>query len=771
MQGKAGRIRRLFPHWSSPAGGANFTPGIVVDDCASPPISNSILVSRLLHWLALPALAVGLAWTPTVQAQHSVARQWNEALLDAIREDFARPTVHARNLFHTAVAMYDAWAAYDAVAAPYLLGRTVGGSACPFEGVPAPADVEAAREEAVSYAAYRLLRHRFRDSPGASVTRARLDRLFRDLGYSESFTATDYTTGSPAALGNHIAQCVITYGLQDGSNEAAGYAILGYSPVNPPLDPTAFGNPNLVDPDRWQPLQFDVFIDQSGIATAGRVPEFVGPEWGGVVPFALAEADRTAYERDGVIYSVYHDPGPPPLLASNPDAYPWGFALVAEWSSHLDPTDGVLWDISPASTGNVGPLPAGPDGYAAFYDLEHGGALGTGRAVNPRTGEPYAPQIVPRGDYTRVLAEFWADGPDSETPPGHWFTILNTVNDHPALEKRFRGTGPMLDDLAWDVRAYLVLGGAMHDAAVTAWGIKGWYDYVRPISAIRWMAGRGQRTDPTLPNYDSAGLPLIPGYIEVVEAGDPLAGAAGEHVGKIKLKAWRGSRRVSPASGIAGVGWILAETWWPYQRPTFTPPFAGYISGHSTFSRAAAEVLTLLTGDPYFPGGIGEFRTPKDSFLVFERGPSVDMTLQWATYRDASDQTSLSRIWGGIHPPADDIPGRKIGAQIGIEAFAHAERFFDGRPPAAEAPAEPAAPFVVFPNPVRAGAALVVRWERVAADAALELYTPQGRLVRRQRAGDRRFALLDTDGLASGVYLVRMISDAGTAVRTVVVFG
>ena len=33
-----------------------------------------------------------------------------------------------------------------------------------------------------------------------------------------------------------------------------------------------------------------------------------------------------------------------------------------------------------------------------------------------------------------------------------------------------------------------------------------------------------------------------------------------------------------------------------------TPPFAGYISGHSTFSRAAAEVLTLLTGDPFFPG-------------------------------------------------------------------------------------------------------------------------------------------------------------------------
>jgi hypothetical protein len=56
------------------------------------------------------------------------------------------------------------------------------------------------------------------------------------------------------------------------------------------------------------------------------------------------------------------------------------------------------------------------------------------------------------------------------------------------------------------------------------------------------------------------------------------------------------------------------------------------------------------------------------------------MTLQWATYRDASDQCSLSRIWGGIHPPADDIPGRLIGEQIGVNAFALAESFFSGTP-------------------------------------------------------------------------------------------
>ena len=172
----------------------------------------------------------------------------------------------------------------------------------------------------------------------------------------------------------------------------------------------------------------------------------------------------------------------------------------------------------------------------------------------------------------------------------------------------------------------------------------------------------------------------MPGYIELVEPGDPLAGAADENVEKIKLYAWRGPDYiVNPQLDQAGVGWILAENWWPYQRPTFvTPPFAGYVSGHSTYSRAAAEVLTALTGSEYFPGGMSSFEVTANEFLVFEEGPSIDMTLQWATYRDASDQCSLSRIWGGIHPPADDIPGRRIGEQIGIAAFDLAETYIDG---------------------------------------------------------------------------------------------
>jgi hypothetical protein len=364
-----------------------------------------------------------------------------------------------------------------------------------------------------------------------------------------------------------------------------------------------------------------------------------------------------------------------------PGEYVWTHSLVAIWSSHLDPADGVLWDVSPASIGNTASLPTTIPAMRGFYDALDGGVADLGHAVNPVTGRPYEPQIVPRGDYTRVLSEFWADGPESETPPGHWFTIANhAVADHPAFERRYRGTGAELGALEWDVKLYFILGGAVHDAAIAAWGAKGGYDYVRPISAIRYMSSLGQSTDRAAPNFHPNGFPLIPGTIEIVGAGDELAGASGEHLGKIKLRAWRGPDAVAdPARDVAGVGWILAESWWPYQRPTFvTPPFAGYVSGHSTFSRAAAEVLTTFTGSEFFPGGLGEFVARRNDFLVFERGPSVDVVLQWATYRDAADQTSLSRIWGGIHPPVDDVPGRRIGIRVAERATALAEAYFRG---------------------------------------------------------------------------------------------
>ena len=709
-------------------------------------------------------------------AQHSVARQWNEVLLQSIREDYARPTVHARNLFHSSVAMWDAWAAYDAQAEPFLLGNAVQGFECAFDGIPAPASTVSARNMAISYASYRLLKHRFTFSPGAASAMNRYQEMMNRLGYDTAVTSTNYQSGDPASLGNYIASCIIEFGMQDGANEDILYLNRFYQSVNPPMAPPLPGNPNIQDMNRWQPLSFDVFVDQSGNEIPLGTPDFLGPEWGSVVPFSLSTNDLKIFERDGDEYWVYHDPGAPPYLdvqngGGLSDEYKWNFALVAVWSAHLDPTDGVLWDVSPARIGNIdiNTFPRDIESLRDFYDLIEGGDPGLGHRINPATNAPYWAQMVPRGDYARVLAEFWADGPDSETPPGHWYTILNHVNDDPLLEKRFKGAGPILDDLEWDVKAYLALGGTMHDAAITAWGIKGWYDYIRPISALRGMAEFGQSSDSALSRFHPAGIPLIPGYIEMVLPGDPLIGALGEELHKIKILGWRGPEFVfNPEEDEGGVGWVLADNWWPYQRPSFvTPPFAGYVSGHSTFSRAAAEMMTLFTGDEFFPGGMGQFVAPKNEFLVFEDGPSEDVILQWATYRDASDQCSLSRIWGGIHPPADDIPGRLMGEKIGIEAFAFAERFFSGQATdidEAEVPVNLEL-FTSFPNPIRSGQHFRVD---TPEQGTLTIVDLQGRVVKSTdlRAGTN---MITSQELSSGVYMMRLATRTTQSHRSLIV--
>ncbi|MDC1261488.1 T9SS type A sorting domain-containing protein [Polaribacter sp.] len=620
----------------------------------------------------------------TLNAQHSIAREWNEQLLEAIRKDFARPTVHARNLFHSSVLMYDAWAIFNNTAQPIFLGTTFGDYYTEYAPLAIPIDKNEASKEIMSYAVFRLLMHRFANSPNAMETLASLETFFASLGYDKNNTSLDYSDGSYAALGNYMASKMISFGFQDGANEENAYENQFYEPVNNPLALELYENNDAIDPNRWQPLAFDVFIDQSGNPFPLNTPDFLSPEWGEVTPFALQSADLEILNNDFDSF-VYNNPGAPAYIQESnengiEDPYKWHFSLVISWSAQLDPTDDEIINISPTTIGNVAmsDFPSTFDEYKNFYNFENGGDIGVGHQKNPITDEAYEDNFVKRADYARVLAEFWADGPDSETPPGHWFTILNYVSDHPLSKKTFGNSSRALQALEWDVKSYLTLSGAMHDVAINIWGVKGYYDYIRPVSAIRYMASKGQSSDMMLPNYDPHGLPLIEDLIAVITEGDALAGSNNQHLGKIKVKSWKGPDFINdPEMDIAGVDWILGTRWWPYQRPSFvTPPFAGYLSGHSAFSRAASEVLTLITNDAFFPGGIGVFNVAQNDFLVFEQGPTESFSLQWATYRDASDQTSLSRIWGGIHPPIDDIRGRIIGDKIGKEAFNFASTFF-----------------------------------------------------------------------------------------------
>jgi hypothetical protein len=585
---------------------------------------------------------------PTCSAaiQHrewSVARRWDEALLDAIRRALPNPAVHARNLYHLSAAMWDAWATYDPTADGVFF----------VEKHKAP-DVTAARNEAISYAAYRVLTSRYIKAVGGADSLSEFADVMDSLCYPLDVTTT--AGDSPAAIGNRIAKTVTGTALNDGSNQANGYAAPDYAPVNPPLVVAQSGT-TMVDPNRWQPLQLAHMISQNGIPIENGVQQAIAPHWGHVKSFALPAAGA-----DGVPI----DPGPPPLLGTATDqAYKDAAVAIIRYSSALDSSSGETTDISPG----------------AFGGNDLGTNDGHGHAVNPDTGQPYPSEVVKTGDFARALTEFWADGPKSETPPGHWNVIANSVSDELDPDLRIAGSGSRVDRLQWDVKLYLALNGAVHDAAIAAWGLKGHYDSVRPISMIRYLGGLGQSSDPGGPAYDPEGLPLVPGLIEVV-TGDTTApggrhAALAGHEGEIAIRAWKGNP-ADPKTETSGVGWILAVDWVPYQVPTFvTPSFPGYVSGHSTFSRAAAEVLTGFTGDEYFPGGSSSWTTPVGGLKV-EAGPTADVTLEWATYYDAADQAGISRLYGGIHIPADDFTGRTLGSQCGIEAWALAETYYDG---------------------------------------------------------------------------------------------
>ncbi len=580
-------------------------------------------------------LAIGPGWSA------SIARIWNEQLLSAIRLDFPNPPVHARNLFHTSVAMWDAWACYDTNAVGYL-----------HRELATAADIAAARREAISYAAYRVLHHRYSLSVASNVTHLALTNQMIALNYDPVVTTTNGNT--PAAVGNRVAATVLAFAATDGSNETINYTDATYAPVNIPLILAQPGT-TMYQPNRWQPLAFEFAVTQNGLI-ASKVQVYVGSHWGPVRPFAMELTPGNA---------VYLDPGPPPHLGTITDAaFKDGNVTVIRRSSNLDPASGEMIDISPASRGN-NPL---------------GTMDGQGYPTNPVTGQSYPPHVVPHGDYGRVVAEFWADGPHSETPPGHWNVLANYVADQPGFTRQLGGIGPSLDELAWDVKIYFALNAAVHDAAVAAWGAKRKYDYVRPISSIRYMAGRGQSSDPGGAAYHPNGLPLVPGLIELVTAQTAATGQRHEGLtpGKMAIFAW-GGEPTQPANQFTGSKWIHAESWLPYQRNTFvTPAFAGYTSGHSTFSRAAAEVLTRATGSAYFPGGLGTFTATNNAYLQFELGPSVNVVLQWATYYDAADEAGISRLYGGIHVPADDFKGRISGSQCGIKVWDLAIKYFDG---------------------------------------------------------------------------------------------
>ncbi|MBP7779752.1 MAG: vanadium-dependent haloperoxidase [Acidobacteria bacterium] len=216
-------------------------------------------------------------------------------------------------------------------------------------------------------------------------------------------------------------------------------------------------------------------------------------------------------------------------------------------------------------------------------------------------------------DRDKAIAEYWADGPSTETPPGHWSVLAQWVS------ARDRHT------LSQDVVMFFALGNALLDASIAVWDAKVAYDYVRPISAIRFLA-----------------------------AGTTIAAWGGPGLGT----------RLMPGEA--------------FQSYLATPPFAEYTSGHSGFSAAAATVLTAVTRSPLF----GASYTFKAGSSTVEPGltPAVDVTLTWPTFGEAADEAGLSRRFGGIHFESGDLAARAVGTQVGRQVWQKVEQLLGGGP-------------------------------------------------------------------------------------------
>jgi hypothetical protein len=223
----------------------------------------------------------------------------------------------------------------------------------------------------------------------------------------------------------------------------------------------------------------------------------------------------------------------------------------------------------------------------------------------------YSRHLTPE---SKLMVEYWADGPASELPPGHWGLFAQFVSQR---------DGHSIDQ---DVKVFFAMHNASFDAGIVAWHVKRRYDGVRPITAIRFLK-QGQI-----------------------------------------VRAYGGPGR--PIEDIPG------EQWMPYNPGSnLTPAFPGYISGHSTFSSASAEVLRAFTGSD----DLGFSTVIPPDFGRVEPGiPSEPTTIAFATFSEAAEQAGLSRLYGGIHFSDDNTVGQALGALVGRQAWRKAKSYFDG---------------------------------------------------------------------------------------------
>jgi membrane-associated phospholipid phosphatase len=509
------------------------------------------------------------SYAPEVLPSDSLAMQWNHEFLVAIRVIAPPPTVSARHLAILHTAIYNVWAAYDDKAMDTQLGSTLRR--------PAAERTDANRARAISYAAYLAAVDQF------PTLTDQFQRFMRRLGYDPTRLPADPRRPEGVAL--RSVQALLRYRHQDGANQLGDLNAKGLY-----TDPTGFkvyrpGTAEPVNLALWQPLttgngmggfnDIDNHLKKIRAVPRQRVTvelngfnqqRYVTPHWGNVLPFAMD---------NGAHFSVA-----PPLPLTDADRS----AAANEDNNTYADLDGL-----------------GDDQYPTSFRQQARQLL------------RYSARLT---DREKSITTYWADGPLSESPPGHWNVLSHYIS---RLNKQ---------GLADDVKMFFVLNNALLDASIAAWHTKRVYNYVRPVTVIRTLF---------------ADLPV---------------------------KAWAGP--------VDGVKQITGAQWWPYQEKYFvTPAFPEHVSGHSTFSYAAATALRLFRGSD----GFGAFAVVRrgSSAVEIGRGPREDITLRWDSLSAAAREASLSRRYGGLHFAHGDLEGRALGMKVGEAVWRSAVDCIEGR--------------------------------------------------------------------------------------------
>jgi Ca2+-binding RTX toxin-like protein len=219
----------------------------------------------------------------------------------------------------------------------------------------------------------------------------------------------------------------------------------------------------------------------------------------------------------------------------------------------------------------------------------------------------------PEGNNYKGIVQFWENGGGTAFPPGTWMKF----GQYASLVHN--------NSLGDDAKLFLGLGASVYTASIAAWDLKLQENSARPIRVIRELSRFG--------------------LMEDVDQ-DPTNGSQFQAYG-------RGQ----------GLQTINGTDWETYNPGPYSPPFPELVSGHSTFSSAAADFLTNFYGS-------GEFGAKVDFNLSFSYDPANQaVSLSWDTWKGAAQEAGFSRLWGGIHFLDGNLEGLQLGTAIGSQVF------------------------------------------------------------------------------------------------------